>query len=217
MKGKLIVLDGSDGVGKQTQARMLFARLQKEGHPVKRLHFPQYHRNLFGKLIGECLAGKYGDFIHLDAHIASALYAADRFESKKVLEQWLNKGAIVILDRYVSANQIHQGGKIRSVAERKKFLKWLDKLEYGVFGLPHPDAVVYFHLSVPLSLKLLKGKRDRDQAEKDVQHQKDAEAAALWLAKTQKNWHKVVCYDKTGMLSRGVIHERVWAIIQSMI
>ncbi len=214
MKGKLIVVDGADGVGKQTQVKMLSARLKKEGHRVKSLHFPQYQKTLAGKLVDECLAGKRGNFIKLDPRLASLVYATDRFESKKMLQKWLDEGAIVILDRYVSANQIHQGGKIHSVTERKKFLLWLDKLEYGVFGLPRPDAIISLHLPVSISLKLLAKKTGRDQAEKNIQHQKDSEASTKWLAQTQKGWHTVVCYDKKGMLSRETIHEQVYTIVR---
>lgn len=217
MKGKLIVIDGSDGVGKETQAKLLSKRLTKEGREVKTLHFPQYGVNVLGRLINDCLAGKLGNFLKIDPHIASVLYAADRFESKKKIEQWLSEGKVVVLDRYVSANQIHQGAKISSTAERKKFLTWLDKLEYGVFGLPRPDVVVFLHMSVPLSMKLLANKSDRDVAEKSTQHQKDAEASATWLAKTQKGWRQVNCFEGRTVLSREVIHERVWDILKPMI
>ena len=105
-KGKLIVLDGSDGSGKATQTRFLLARLKKEGYRVKTLDFPQYEKNFFGKLIGECLVGDYGDFVKIDPHIGSVLYAADRYESKPVIERWLKQGFVVVLDRYVSSNQI---------------------------------------------------------------------------------------------------------------
>lgn len=217
MKGKLIVIDGSDGVGKETQAKLLAKRLRKEGRDVKTLHFPQYGVNVLGRLINECLAGKHGNFLKVDPHIASVLYAADRFESKQKIEKWLAEGKVVVLDRYVSANQIHQGAKISSTAERKKFLTWLDKLEFDVFGLPRPDVVIFLHMSVPLSMQLLADKPDRDMAEKSAQHQKDAEASAVWLSKTQKGWHRVVCYEAKVLLSRESIHERVWDILKPMI
>jgi len=111
MKGKFIVFDGNDGSGKQTQAKLLIERLEKEGHKIRIIDFPRYYDNFFGKFIGECLTGKYGDFIGIDPHIISVIYAADRFESSKEIKEWIDKGYIVLADRYVSANQIHQGGK----------------------------------------------------------------------------------------------------------
>src|SRR3989338_2423382 len=76
--------------------------------------------------------------------LASILYAGDRFEEKKVIEKWLNEGFVVIADRYASSNQIHQGGKISNSAKRKEFLAWLEDLEYWVFKIPPPDAIIYF-------------------------------------------------------------------------
>src|SRR3990167_6836927 len=117
-KGKLIVLDGTDGSGKATQTKILQARLKKEGYRVQTLDFPQYEKNFFGGLIGECLAGEHGDFVSIDPYIGSTLYAADRFESKDKIMRWLRAGCVVVLDRYVSSNQIHQGGKITDAKKR---------------------------------------------------------------------------------------------------
>ncbi|MEK6820941.1 MAG: thymidylate kinase, partial [archaeon] len=111
-KGKLIVLDGIDGSGKATQVKLLAEKFKRLGIPTKVIDFPRYYDNFFGKLIGEYLSGQYGDFIQTDPRVASVLYAADRFESCEQIKDWLGKGFVVIADRYASANQIHQGGKI---------------------------------------------------------------------------------------------------------
>jgi dTMP kinase len=223
-KGKLIVIDGSDGTGKATQTKLLVERLKKEKVRVEKLDFPQYENNFFGKLIGECLSGAHGDFVGLDPKIASTLYAADRFESKQKIEKWLAAGKTVVLDRYVSANQMHQGGKIRNAKERKEFLQWLDQMEHGVFGLPRPDVILYLALPLEISLKLLKekqlaakktylGRGKRDQHEGNAQHLLDAQQSALKLIKASNAWEKIVCADKKGILPREVIHEKIWAIV----
>ena len=149
-KGKLIVIDGTDGSGKATQVALLSKRLQKEGYKIKNVDFPEYYKNFFGKFIGECLSDEKFNFINTHPKIASVLYAADRFESKQEIEKWLEQGYVVITNRYVSANQIHQGGKIHSAKERKEFLSWLDQMEYSVFKIPKPDVVLY--LSLPISI-----------------------------------------------------------------
>ncbi|MEI7719643.1 MAG: hypothetical protein WCI89_00305 [bacterium] len=215
-KGKLIVIDGSDGVGKATQTKLLVARLKKEKIPTETLDFPQYQNNLFGKLLGECLAGKYGDFIALDAHIASVLYAADRFESKAKIEKWLAAGKVVVLDRYVSANQMHQGGKIKDAKKRTEFLVWLDKMEHGVFGLPRPDMILCLNLPIALSLQLLKTKK-KDLAEKNERYLLNAGQEALKLIQKNNAWKKIDCSDKEGVLSREVIRERVYAEVQKLL
>lgn len=220
-KGKLIVIDGSDGSGKATQTRLLIARLSKEGYTVKTLDFPQYEANFFGKLIGECLTGEYGDFIAIDPHLGSVLYAADRFESKPKIEGWLKKGYVVVLDRYVSSNQIHQGGKIMNPKRQKEFLTWLDQMEHGIFGLPRPNLIVYLDVPTAISQSLLRAedqkqkkvymkRRKTDLAETNVIHQAASRANALKLVKKLNHWTKIDCVRQGVLLSREQIAEKVW-------
>jgi len=51
-RGKLIVIDGTDGVGKATQTKLLVVRLKREKVPVATLDFPQYKKNFFGQIFG---------------------------------------------------------------------------------------------------------------------------------------------------------------------
>jgi dTMP kinase len=227
-KGKLIVIDGADGSGKATQGEILLKRLKKEGYKVKTLDFPQYEKNFFGGLIGQCLAGEYGDFIAIDPHIVSTLYAADRFESKPMLEKWLKQGYVVVLDRYVSANQIHQGGKIVDDRKQKAFLGWLDEMEFGVFGLPRPDGIVYLDVPLEVSDTLLKqGKKGLsvnraakgkiDLAESNRKHLEDSRMSALKIVKRGNRWHRIACAPKGEMLPREAVADQVWDIVQEII
>jgi dTMP kinase len=228
MKGKLIVIDGSDGSGKATQTKLLVERFHTEGIPVETLDFPQYEANLLGKLIGECQAGEHGDFLHSDPFVASVLYGADRFESKKIIETWLSDGKNVVLDRYTSANQIHQGGKIADDAKRSDFLKWLDRLEYGVFGLPRADLTVYLRMPTELSVGLLKEKRAKDKkqylsgdkvdtVELDVPYLEHAQMAAAWLMKEQQGWQKIECAPQGTIRERADIHLELWGIVEMLL
>lgn len=226
-RGKLIVIDGTDGVGKATQTKLLVARLKKEGHKVETLDFPQYYKNFFGYFIGAMLTGKYGDFLHIDPYIASVMYAADRFESKEKLEKWLSQGRVVILDRYVSANQLHQGGKIKDAKKRRAFLKWLDEMEHGVFKLPRPDLIVYLHLPMKEVLRLLKNKdrdgkkryayKGKDIVEGDPAYLEAAQKSALKLIQEKGNWQKIECGDKNGILGREEISALIYKIVSKVI
>lgn len=224
-KGKLIVLDGSDGSGKATQTRFLLARLKKEGYRVKTLDFPQYEKNFFGKLIGECLVGDYGDFVKIDPHIGSVLYAADRYESKPVIERWLKQGFVVVLDRYVSSNQIHQGGKILNPKRQREFLTWLDTMEHGVFGLPRPDRIIYLDVPTQISQSLLKtedqkrkkvyvSKRKTDLVENDEEYMRRSRENALKLVKKLNAWTKIDCTKRGELLSREAIADKVWTEVK---
>jgi len=227
-KGKLIVIDGTDGSGKATQTELLMKRLKKEKIPARKLDFPRYEENFFGKLIGSCLAGDYGDFASLDPHIASSLYAFDRFETRPLIESFLTRGYTVVLDRYVSSNQIHQGGKIADPKARKKFLSWLDTLEFGVLALPRPDAILYLDVPLSVSQKLLasKGQKEKkvylkgkkkDVVESSQKYLSDSRESALRLVKRQNHWIRVECIKKGVLLSRETIAEKVWNRVKEII
>ncbi len=224
--GKLIVIDGADGAGKATQVALLKERLRAEGRGVESLDFPQYQSNIFGKLLRECLDGKRGDFLHMDSRVASTLYAADRFQSRPQIQSWLEAGKIVVLDRYVSANMLHQGGKLRNKEEIEEFLTWLDEVEHGLFGLPRPDTIIY--LDVPLVVRkrlkmeaIAAGKHGADtkadQLEADDAHQESAEAQAQRLVSTKNVWHKIDCTEGGEIRTREAIHEDIYSYIKTII
>ncbi len=226
-KGIFIVIDGIDGTGKATQTALLMERLKKLKIPAKKIDFPGYERNVFGKLIGECLVGKHGDFLHSDPHIASVLYAADRFESKKLVETWLLQGKVVVADRYVSSNQIHQGGKIQDIKKKKQFLEWLDAMEHGAFGLPRPNLILYLNLPVALSVALLntrsaiRKKRylegSKDTVESDMKYLENARNNALKIIEKNNHWVKINCAPKGELLSRNEISELIFAEVKPLL
>jgi len=230
-RGKLIVIDGTDGSGKATQTNLLVKHLKKDGKKVMVIDFPDYASNFFGKFIGHCLSEQYYNFVKVHPKIASVLYAADRFESKNKIEKWLKEGKIVIADRYASANQIHQGGKIADTKKRESFLKWLAEMEYEVFKIPKPDAVLYLSVPIPMVLKLIQErnknsqrnylgkKKDKkeDVHEKDVQFLENSIKSALWLAKTQKGWIKIECMKNGELESRENIHKEIYKKIQKIL
>lgn len=223
-KGLLIVLDGNDGSGKATQAGLLKGYLESHGIAVEKMDFPGYDRNFFGSLIGECLAGMHGDFVNMDPKVASVLYAADRFESSVKVRQLINAGTIVIADRYASSNQIHQGGKIADEREREIFLRWLDRMEYEVFGIPRPSVVIYLRVPLQVSLGLLQEKRaaksnvlaegQKDTVESDMDYLKNSIDTAEWLLQNQQNWKGVECMENGLLRSREDIHKDIVRVIE---
>lgn len=227
-KGKLIVIDGTDGSGKATQVKLLAQALMKEGYKIKIVDFPEYYKNFFGEFIGHCLSEQYYNFLNVHPKIASVLYAADRWESKDEMEGWLKKGYIVIANRYVSANQIHQGGKTKDVKRRNDFMKWLDKMEYEVFGIPRPDITLYLSLPISIVLDLIKNresskmkraylKKGKDVHEADENFLINSRKSALKLEKEVKNFIKIDCAKNNQILSREAIHEMIYEKVKKII
>lgn len=215
--GKLLVIDGADGAGKATQTKLLVERLRSEGRVVETLAFPRYDDNAFGQLLRECLDGKRGDFSGLDPQIASVLYAADRYVARPQLESWLSAGSVVVLDRYVSANMLHQGSKIvGDQAALTEFLSWLDHVEHTLFGLPRPDLILYLDVPYSVRASLLVGDTLRssiDTVETNTSYQMAAEACAQELLAGLNNWQRIACTEAGQLLPRDIIHDRVYAAI----
>ena len=226
--GKLIVIDGTDGSGKSTQIDLLITHLKRDGHKVMTIHFPDYN-NFIGGFIGHCLTEQYYNFINVHPKIVSTLYAADRWESSAQIKKWLEDGFVVVLDRYVSANQIHQGGKIANAKKRADFIKWLDELEYKVFKIPRPDITLYLSLPVVLIEKLIKERNENKKAvrtyagnkkdvhEVDLDFQKNSRTSAMWLSKVLPNFIKVDCAPRGKLLSRETIHDEVYKNVKKVL
>jgi dTMP kinase len=225
MKGKLIVIDGIDGAGKATQAKLLIARLEKAGYKTATLDFPQYYNNFFGRLTGRFQNGEFGDAPTANPYMASLLYATDRWESKEKIERWLSEDRIVVLDRYASSNQIHQGGKILDLEEKKKFLDYLEEMEFEVFKIPKPDVVFFLNVPFEISKKLVAkkservyiGAGDRDQVEKSQSYQEAAYLQSLELIKKYNNWIEVNCVENNAILPSEAINEKIWLAMEKQL
>lgn len=225
-KGKLIVLEGTDGSGKGTQLKLLAARLARKKVPIATLAFPQYGKKSAGP-IEEYLNGAYGTKPgDVSPYAASLLYAIDRFDAATKIRAWLAAGKTVVLDRYVDSNAGHQGGKIKNPAERKKFLQWLYNIEYRILEIPKPDLVIILHVPAAISQKLVGHKTKRaylkngthDAHERDLTHLKNAEKSYLWFAKTHPKDHRIIeCVEQGRLLLPEIIHEKVWNCLEKIL
>ena len=189
MRGKLIVVEGTDCSGKETQTKKIVERCEKKGIKVYNYSFPRYDTPT-GKIVGGPYLGKSyicdGWFsegaTNVDALVASAYYAADRRYNIKEIIEHLNNGDIVLLDRYVESNMAHQGGKLETKEERQKMYEKLDELEFGIMELPRPDAVIFLYMPSPYAAILRQGRAEAaDQLERDMEHLAKAEQAYLEL------------------------------------
>ncbi len=132
-KGKLIVFEGLDGSGKQTQSALFFQRLKEQGAAVMKVSYPRYD-NPSSSLVKMYLAGEFGQNPdEVSPYISSTFFAVDRYASyKQDYETFYSDGGIVIADRYTTSNILHQASKIADIDERQRFLSWLTDLEYNM-------------------------------------------------------------------------------------
>ena len=173
--GKLFVIEGLDGSGKETQTRLLEKRLRKKGLDVMRASYPNYGSES-SALVKMYLNGDFGDDpSDVDPRVASVFYAVDRYATfKKEQEEFYEGGGIIIADRYVTSNMVHQACKIEDIEERKAYISWLLDFEYGIMKIPSPDRVFFLDISPDVSRKLIEDRKNKftDDAEKDI-HEKN--------------------------------------------
>lgn len=150
-KGKLIVIEGTDCSGKQTQTEALVDNLKKLGYKAISFSFPNY-ASPTGEIIGEYYLGKNNNSLfkegieNVDPKISSLYYAADRAYNINIIKNYLENDYIVILNRYVESNMAFQGGKIKDIKKRHMMYEWLDNLEFVLLDLPRPDMVLFLYL-----------------------------------------------------------------------
>ena len=106
--GKLFVIDGTDGSGKQTQLEKLKQRLTQEKIEFKSVSFPNYESES-SALVKIYLNGELAeDPKEISPYIASTFYAADRYITfKKEYEEYYKNGGIILADRKKKTNQSH--------------------------------------------------------------------------------------------------------------
>lgn len=229
--GKFIVLEGIDGSGKSTQAKLLAKALKKEGYKISFIDFPQHGQKSAG-LVDEYLTGKYGGVKEVSPYQASVFYTCDRYDASFKIREWLKRGRIVIADRYIGSNVGHQGGKIKNQNERRKYLKWLYDLEYRIFKIPKPDINFILRVEPKIAQTLSQSVSDKEKLakkigylghkkdihEKDLKHLENTEKAYLFAAKEFPEDFKVInCFENKKLLPPEIIHQKIFRMTKEIL
>lgn len=220
--GKLIIIEGTDGSGKQTQTGLLYEKLCeiKGREKVKKISFPNYESKA-SEPVKMYLAGEFGEKADsVNAYAASVLFSVDRFASFKMeWEEFYSSGGIVLSDRYTISNMIHQASKIKDREEREKYLDWLVDLEWNKIGIPEPDLVFFLDIPFDVSKKLMQNRKNKitgdkvkDIHEQDAEYLRNAYNIAKELAMKYK-WNIVDCVENDKLRSIEEINGRMMEII----
>lgn len=203
MKGNLIVVEGTDCSGKQTQTQLLVEKLNKLGKKAVRLSAPFYESGT-GKIIAGAFLNKEGYGIssvfpegatNVDPLVASLLYATDRLYNVPKIKKFLDEGYIVVMDRYVESNLAFQGGRITDEVKRKEMYDFILKLEYDMLKIPKPDLRILLFMPYEVSSLLKKNRPEKpDQYEQSKKLLKDAEKSYLELIRIC-NFEKIDCSE----------------------
>jgi len=217
---KFIVIEGLDGSGKSTQLTLLQKYLNEQHIAFQFLHFPQLETGIYGDLIARFLRGEFGNLKDVNPYLVALLYAGDRNDAAQQINQWLNNGTHVILDRYMHSNIAYQCAKFDDEKEIRKLNDWIYNLEYEYYKIPKPDISIFLHVPFEFVAKKLENPRagdDRDYLkgkqdihESSLAFQKNVEREYLRIAKEEKNYFTISCCDAQGNMDTAeIINARI--------
>ena len=152
--GALIVFEGLDQSGKETQAKRLRARLEAAGHRVERLAFPDYTTPI-AREVERALRGER-DY---PPDVLQLLFVANRYEHRRQIEEWLEAGVIVLCDRYLASSVAYgeaQGLDADWLVEVQRFL-------------PQPDLTVLVDIAPDTAVGRKAAGRDRFERDRALQ------------------------------------------------
>lgn len=204
MKGKFIVIEGTDGSGKKTQAKILCEKLNEAGINCIVQSFPNYDSPACTP-VKMYLNGEFGNIGCLDAYQANSLYAVDRLCTMMGLKDHIENGGSIVFDRYVESTMLHQAALIENQEERDKFLDYVNDFEFGKLKLPKPDLVIFLDVPVEVSKKLAdsrgeyKSGNKKDILEQDISHLTKAYNSGKYVA-NKYGWTQISCLNESGSL-----------------
>ena len=220
--GTLLVIEGSEGSGKATQTKLLYEYLRGQGRNVKMVSYPDYD-SPSSALVKMYLGSEFGqDPYMVNAYVASSFYAVDRFASylKNWKDFYLSEDGVVICDRYVTSNMLHQTSKLGTREEKEAFLDWEYDFEYTKGGLPVPDKVFFLDVPPEVTFHLMEERENKitHGQKKDIH-----ESSQEFLRRSYENsilvgerygWIRIPCCDhKGGMKTIGEIHELIKKLV----
>lgn len=196
----IIVIEGTDGCGKQTQATILCDKLNEIGLKALKMSFPNYESSSSGAVkmyLGGELCERADDF---DAYQSSILFTVDRLCTMTKLQKDLTEQSgdvFLICDRYVESNLLFQASKLDG-KDKDKFADWLYGLEYDTVKLPRPEMIVFLNMPIEVSQKLahfrteLKAGTKKDIHEQDDEYMRRCYNTGIHFA-NKNNWHIIDC------------------------
>lgn len=152
----LIDFEGIDGSGKCTQAKMLKDKLLAENQKVELISYPKY-TSKYGEIIKDFLF----DNIKLKLEEQMLLYMLDMLEDRDKINDFLEEGKIVILDRYYPSTIVYQSAL---GLDNKTILSLVNNLSF-----PTPTVIINLEVTPTESIhRKLQQNVSLDKYEKDI-------------------------------------------------
>lgn len=202
VKAPIIVLEGLDACGKSTQTKLLQENLKKKGLRVGYVRFPGYEKSPAGRRIAAYLRGEFGKMEEIDPRLVANLYAADRLYQIDEIEELREKNDVVLFDRGVTSNLIYTPARGKGKSEIQELEKFIEKLEYEVFGFPRESLVIFLDATAETRQQLHAAKkRLADLHEADDEYLEKVHKVALTRCEKDFRWVRLPV-DRAGQLRR---------------
>ena len=215
-KGKLIVIEGTEYSGKNTQTKLLVERLKNDNIQIERSSFPMYDSPT-GVIINSNILGRTGKCIFKDGmsnippKVASLYYAADRLYNIEHIKNLLDNGVNVILDRYVESNMGYQAAKFDKRTDKQDMMNWLEKLEYELLELPKSDLVIFLYMPYQYSMELRKKENNNDNI--DIEYLKNTESTYSLVAE-KYNYNIIYCVNENNIRGIKDISDEIYKLVK---
>ena len=220
---KIIVIEGTDCSGKETQTKLLLENLKNDGIKIDSMSFPNYESPT-GKIVGGPYLGKEyicdGWFAEgaalVDPYVAMCYFGADRRYNLPLIMEKLNNGHL-ILDRYVYSNMAHQAGKLDDVDARNKMIDKLEEFEFGILELPRPDVAIFLYMPYEYGLKLKEGRSEKlDQHEISYENQVNSIKTYLEM-ESRYNFIRIDCVKDGSIRTKQDISDEIYKKVKKIL
>jgi dTMP kinase len=202
LRGKFIVLDGTEGSGKSTQIRLLVDRLQQAGLPVTSVRDPGATR--IGEQIRAILLNP--DHAEMGMRCEMLLYMAARAQMvTEVIIPALEADKVVVCDRFVSSTLAYQLGGEGLTADEIR-----DAAEAAIQGY-WPDLTLI--LDLPAATSLARVQREKDRIEqRPLEYHEMVRDNFHAQASLEPDRYRIIHADRPPE----AVHEEIWATLEAM-
>jgi dTMP kinase len=216
--GLLISFDGIDCSGKATQTKELARRLRHQGYTVNLLQTPDYTTETGKKL--KALLQDINSWKKLPWQKRLELFAANRLEHRAEVITALQRGHMVIYDRYIPSSlaffAIEAMEDMPGEAGRRAAYSGVTEVEYQQNKMPVEDVSIFLDVPPATAMSLLQQRKklrnDKDEYTDQVSvQQKLYNEYDLLTKEHPENYLRISCSIGEELLSVGDVAELVWS------
>jgi dTMP kinase len=204
-KNLFIALEGLDGSGKTTQAKMLATKLEEQGISVYKTSEPTNSR------IGSIIKDIFKHKMEADHRTIAALFVADRLDHLLNKEDGilhkLEEGNTVICDRYYFSSYAYQGTHLP--------IDWVIQANSLSADILRPDLNIFIDVDPEVSMKRVKHSRPSTELYETVDNLQQVREKFFEAFEKLRDQEKIFITD--GNQSPELIAKEIWNVVSGLI